>query len=1109
MTRTDRMPVAAALLGMLLALPAAAQEPIRFARTPDISPDGKLVTFSYLGDIWVVETIGGTARAITSHPAHDINPVFSPDGRSIAFSSNRHGSYDVYVVAAHGGKPKRLTSDSASDMACAWTPDGKNVLFASTRSTGFPPSYELFTVPAEGGAARRISPAEGKEGVYSPSGDRLAYVRGPGTWYRKGYRGSSNDDIWICNPDGSDNRRLTDFNGQDGSPMWSADGRSIYYVSEFFGTPANIVKKAATDSIGVPPIQVTHHAEDGVRRARMSRNGEWIVYECGPDLWVLSTRDGSQPRKLAIEVYADDKSNPERIEQFTHNATEFAVSPDEKYVAFAVHGNLFLQQVSLKPANAVRLTETSANDHSIAWAPDGSKILFISDRGGKEDIYLLEANDPEHSRFVEAHQFKVTRLTDTPDAEAGLSFTPDGKRVGFLRSGKLWTMKPDGTDVKAVIDDVHVFDYEWSPDGKWVVYARRDGSFASELYVVPSSGPTAENPARNITRYATFNGDVTWSADGRMIAFLSERRGQANLFVLPLQKPAGQGVTERTTSPLDIDWDDIHVRARAAVPVAVSEAAISPDGSKIAFRANNQGEDLWVASTNGGHMTRLTTGGQSPHQIRWSRRKSPFGGTTDIVYFLDGSGSIRMARPSMGESRSLNAPSPTVIVAPGSTGPNLAGGESITIPFKVTMTIRNDDLYHEMFDQSWRYLSEHFYDAKYHGSNWEAIRSKYRPLVEHVALKEDLYALLYLMLGELNASHLGVTGFGMRPDQVTADLGLLFDENYRGKGLKIAEILKRGPADRRGLNLKPGDYVVAIDGVELTPVIELSKLLNDKADEVVTLTITSDPAADPKDPKARRRVEVKAARRDEISSLMYERWVRKNAARVSELSKGKLGYIHIPSMDEEGLDRFVRSLYSDNFDKEAIVLDVRYNGGGYTHDQVLNYLGAREHTFFRERNGGEGLVLRPYDRKWTKPLVLLINNRSYSDAEIFPNAFRTLGLGKLVGEPTGGLVIGTGAVRLVDGSIFRIPRIGVFTSKGVNMEKEGVRPDVFVEPHPDQIAKGVDAQLDKAVDVLQEEVLALKKKGSGGVASARPTESAAPAPATTPMSPMPPAVGSK
>src|SRR5438128_504221 len=300
--------VAVVTLALLaLASPAAAQEPIRFARTPDISPDGKLVAFSYLGDVWVVEAIGGVARPVTMHTAHDVYPAFSPDGRSIAFSSNRHGSYDVFVVSAQGGKPKRLTSDSAQDVVCGWSPDGKQVLFASTRSTDFPPSYDLYTVSADGGKSRRVTAAEGKEGTFSPKGDQIAYVRGPGTWYRKGYRGSANDDIWICNGDGSNNRQLTHFDGQDSSPMWSPDGSFVYYVSEFFGTPANIVRQ---DSAGrSQPQLLTFHKDDAVRRARISRNGEWIVYECGPDLWVVSTREGNPPRRLAIEIHADDKVN--------------------------------------------------------------------------------------------------------------------------------------------------------------------------------------------------------------------------------------------------------------------------------------------------------------------------------------------------------------------------------------------------------------------------------------------------------------------------------------------------------------------------------------------------------------------------------------------------------------------------------------------------------------------------------------------------------------------------------------------------------------------------------------------------------------------------------
>jgi tricorn protease len=1110
MLRISRISLAILLLALLVHR-TNAQEPIRLARTPDISPDGKLIAFSYKGDIWTVATIGGTARAVTSHPAHDIMPIFSPDGRAIAFSSNRHGSYDVYVVPVQGGRPRRLTVDSAAEMVCGWSPDGKNILYASTCSTAFPHSYELYTVPVEGGMSRRISAAEGKEGVFSPAGDRIAYVRGPGTWYRKGYRGSSNDEIWISNADGSNNRQVTTFNGQDGSPMWSADGKTLFYVSELHGSPANIVRLSLTSRRDAGPTttgkpqQVTSHKDDGVRRARISRDGQWIVYECGADLWVVSTRSDAAPRKLAIEVNADDKSNPEQLRIFTDRATEFALSSDEKFMVFAVHGKLFRRKVGPDP-KVVQMTDGPSNDHSAVWSPDSSKILFVSDRNGHEDIYLLEADDAEHPKLTEAHLFKVKQITNTPEAEFGLSFAPNPKvfalntkvsRVAFLRAGKLWTMNPDGSDPKEIVKDVHVFDYEWSPDGRWIVYARRDGSFASELYIVPAAGPSNLNPARNITRYATYNGDVTWSHDGKKIAFLSERHesGRQYPYVLPLEKPAAPNVNERSISgdsSVAIDWDDIHLRAETAAPIPARTAAISPDGSRIAF-VDAQGHDLWVANSSTRQLTRLTTGHVSPRQIVWSKPRVslPKGPPkpedimraalgTDIIYYLDGSGSIHLVRAS------------------GSSGPPL--------PFRIKMHVRTEELYLEMFDQTWRYLAEHFYDSKFHGHDWNAIKTKYRPLVKQIAMKEDLYSLLYMMLGELNASHLGIIGHLTFPEEETADLGLIFDESYRGRGLRIAEILKRGPADRRGLSiLRPGQYVLNIDGVELTEKTELSQLLNGKVGETVSLQVASDPA---KPAEERRRVEIAAVSRDAIQPLMYDRWVENNARRVAELSKGRLGYIHIPSMDDTGVDRFLRSLYSDNYDKDGIVLDVRFNGGGFTHDKILNYLGSREHTIFKDRNGGEGLVLHRSDRKWHKPLVLLINNRSYSDAEIFPSAFRTLGLGKLVGQPTGGFVIGSSAVQLIDGSILRIPRIGVYTTKGVNMEKEGVKPDVVVEDHPDQLAKGIDAQLVEAVEVLQKGVLAWKKKQQGD-SETKASESASAvhpsAPPSENVPPMPPA----
>ncbi|MBY0458611.1 MAG: PDZ domain-containing protein, partial [Gemmataceae bacterium] len=427
--------------------------------------------------------------------------------------------------------------------------------------------------------------------------------------------------------------------------------------------------------------------------------------------------------------------------------------------------------------------------------------------------------------------------------------------------------------------------------------------------------------------------------------------------VLSLQKPVADGGAK---PPADqIDWDDVHLRVERPTTMSAEYGAVSPDGLQVAFRSTSNGDDLWVVSSNGQSLTRLTSGNQAPSWIRWS--KKPGGGT---VYFLNGKGEFCYLRTGFAFGNPPFEPS--------------------KVAFGAKLTIKREEEFGEMFAQCWRALADNFYDPKHHGTDWKAVRQKFLPLVEHTATREDLYALISLMLGELNASHLGISGRLPTPDEWTADLGLIFDEKHTGPGLRVLEVLRRGPADKRGLSIRPGDVVLAIDRVPLTDQVNVSKLLNNKAGEGVLLEVASDPL----DARTKRKVEVIAVTRARASQLMYERWVELNAAAVAKASGGTVGYIHIPSMDEQGLDAFVRALYSDHFDKEAIVIDVRFNGGGFTHDQVLNYLAGKEHTLFKQRDGGEGLVLRATDRKWTKPMVVVANNRSYSDAEIFPHAFR-------------------------------------------------------------------------------------------------------------------------
>jgi tricorn protease len=1068
------------LAGLVLfaSFSTAAAEPIHLGRSPDLSPDGKWVAFSYLGDVWIVSSAGGTARPVTMHERHDTTPVFSPDGKSLAFASNRHGNYDVFVVPFEGGRPTRLTHDSADDFPTGWSHDGKELLFASTRDFDFPPRTELYAVDATGGEARHVSLHEAREGAWSPDGKALAYTRGPGTWYRKNYRGSSNDDIWLCDPDGMHSRQITTHLGNDNAPMWAPDGRFLYYVSDRFGVP-NIVRQKIADDLSGPvgvPEQVTFHKDEGVRKARLGAGGKAFVYERGFDLYIHDL-DTKKSRKLDIEAYADERGNPERVVSFTKDASEFSLSHDEKRIAFVVQGNIFLMPRT--GGKAKQLTDAAAYDHGVTWAPDGKKLLFLSDRSGFEDIYALESDDPEHADLSAAHKFKVTQLTKTPEPEYGMEFSPDGKRVSFLRAGKLMTMKPDGTDEKPLAQDGHVFDYEWSPDGKWVCYARNDNSFASELFIIPSTGPTAENPARNITRFATYNGGITWSRTGNRIAFISRRRrDSSNAYVIALNKAGA-------ASSKEFDWEGIHLRVKQPTTMETTSCSISSDGSKIAFRGGRGSEDdLWVASVDGGQTMRITAGSMGPSQLHWSRLFA------SQIYFRDSSGQIRTANTTVpAKTDSAQASEAPPRRGGFGAGATESSQQALVIPFIAKKTVRRDDQFAEIFEQSWRALEENFYDRHYHGVDWQKVRERYRPMLKHCALREDLYYLIYLMMGELNASHLGISGNMPASEQNTANLGLFFDPHFAGPGLKVTEILKGGPADRHESKVKVGDVIVAIDGTTLSRKVDVSDLLNDKAGETVELTIARDPA----DPKKTHRIETQAIGRTQAHQLCYERWIERNAAQVDKLSGGKLGYIHIPAMNEAGVERFLRALY-DSFDKEGIVIDVRYNGGGNTHETILNYLLGKEHTKFSGRDGTEGFVLNSADRKWSRPLTLLINNRSYSDAEIFPNAFREYKLGKLVGQATGGHVIGTREIKLIDGTSFRTPRIGVTTSKGVNMERAGVIPDVAVDIHPDQLARGEDPQLEKAVEVLLEDVVARR---------ARPSASPTPAVTQQPQPPLP------
>ncbi|MEZ8217842.1 WD40-like Beta Propeller Repeat [Candidatus Fervidibacteria bacterium JGI MDM2 SSWTFF-3-K9] len=1041
-----RKAVVAILLVFVAVATAQDLEPARFLRFPAFSPDGKQIAFSYMGDIWVAPAEGGNAIRLTVHPAHDIRPRFSPDGKWIAFNSNREGNYDIFLMPATGGRPKRLTYHSANDILGDWSPDGRWIVFSSNRDHRF---AQICLLEVETGYVRRLTSDETSlhSPTFSPDGRYIVFCRGGTSWWRKGYRGSANSEIWRLPITINGDRittgkpeRLTYYEGNDWFPMVSPDG-TLYFVSDRTGVfniwrmPLSGTRDKGQWTGKAKVEQVTNHA-DRVLYPNLSRDGRFIVYEHDFSLWVVPTR-GGKPKRLTIFAPSDEPQNRLQRLTLTSQATQFALSPDGKQVAFVVRGEIFVVNVE-RGGEAKRITDHPYRDFDIDWSPDGRKLAFISERDGNREVYIVDVRTRE-----------LRRLTNTPDAaESNPEWSPTGNYVAFVRGPfgrQLCWVDVNTGEERVVVEGPFIGEFAWSPDGRWICFNRRDpANNVTDLYIVPWNG----GEPVNVTRMPYWNGSIVWTKDGKNIVFRSNRTdNNVDIYVLPLERPKEKLDEEGSESEkksqerkegekklpeVKIDFTDIHKRIRRLTTTVFNEGsfAVSPDSKTVVFVATPVDQpEIWSVPLEGGSLTRLASG-VSASQLQFS----PDG---NRIYFLSTGGTIRyLTRPA------------------GSLG---------SVNFTARLTVdRVVELQH-MFDEGWRLLKEQFYDEKMHGVDWDAMREKYRPLIEHVAAKEDFYALVSMMLGELNASHLGIGGSTVSGPE-TAYLGVWFDPEHRGPGVKISAVLKNSPADKDESRLNVGEFILAIDGVEVSNNEQIWDALADKAGRVVELLVSDKPTKE-----GARTVKIKPINRGQWSNLLYEGWVEKRKRMVEEWSNGRIGYIHIQAMSQSELRKFEREFYAEVVGKkEALIIDVRFNGGGRIHDELLTILKRRLYAL--EQYRGTPPFTQPF-QVWQKPTVVLINEFSASDAEIFPKAFRDLGLGKLVGVPTYGGVIGTYNVTLIDGTtFFRVPVTGWRTLDGVNLENYGVKPDILVEHSPEDNANENDLQLRAAVDLLLKEL---------------------------------------
>jgi len=995
---------------------------------PAPSPDGSKISFSYYGDIWIVSADGGRAERLTVHTGYDGVSYWSPDGKWITFETDRWGNEDICVIPADGSAPsKRLTYYSMHDFLYGWTPDGEYVLFGSYRHTLM---SALYKISINGGLPQTVTRFSARDVCFMPDGKEFYYVRGGAPWWRRKYKGGNNQDIWLKSlPDGP-SRRITETPGRDGYPMYSQLDNKLYFLSNHAEDGVNNLWRM--DLNGENPEQLTFETED-IHFPKISRDGSVIVYECNGYLYRYDVADGRK-KKISVMVNQGFKENVFTYKVFSRDATEFALSPDEKELAFVVHGDIFVMSLKDgKPDKVVQVTNTPYIEKHVSWHPGKELLIFSSREDGDMDICTVEPATEE--KFYDDLIFNTKKILDTPETEIKPVFSPDGEQIAYFKHRReLYVMDKDGRFSKKLCPENDVLWMDWSPDSKWITFSRTTLGWREDIFVVPADG--SREPV-NISNHPNDDYKPMWSSDGRRIAFAS-RNATGDLwmkYVFLLKEDEEKDMDyweneeEDTTGSVvvKIDFDNIEERIHTVTKVDgyYNYVAQSPDGKQFAIYSNAlNSNDIWTVDWLGKDLKRVTKGNVRPQQftITEDRKK---------IFYVSGSGNLFCA--------------------------DITSGQSTPLGFSVKIGIDRLEERKEVFDEAWWALQDGFYDSDFHGIDWRAMYDKYQDRALKMRTIREFHNIIRMMIGELNASHLGVWK-SRDYKETTGALGIIYDDRYQGDGVKVKDLIPDSPAAEEKVGIEPGDVITHVNGIEIKKGDNFYALLQNKNGKEIMLTVNKKGEV--------KNVKVTPETPYAIMRLIDKNWVESNKKYVHKKSDERLGYLYIASMSTSSLKKFENDLYKE-MDKDGLIIDIRYNGGGNIHDELLNILRRTAYAYSKERGGD-----KEYSSlfKWDKPTVLLINEYCYSDAEIFPAGFKELKLGLVVGTPTFGAVIGTNDIKLLDGSSFRVPGTGWFMLNGVNLENTPVEPDIYVENIPEQDGSSEDAQLTRAIEVLLEQI---------------------------------------
>lgn len=1055
---------------------AAAENAPKWLRDAAISPDGKTVAFTYKGDIFTVPTSGGEATQVTSNQAFDGTPVWSKDGKNIVFLSNREGSDDIFITSAKGGTPRRLTTSSGNEKPLTFLNDSI-LLFSASNLPGRTTARAPFSTQVYQINVNRQNPRPhlfiSQPVITADANDagEILYQdrKGVEDILRKHERSSGTADVWLYK--NGNFSKLTSFNGGDQSPVWGK-GDTFYYVSEKDGTlnvfEANISNKSEK--------QLTKFTKHPVRSLSSSDNG-LLAFSWDGEIYTL--QPGSEPQKLNISITADEYDSDLVKRYVNFGASDIAVSPEGNEVAFIIRGDVYVTTTDYKTTK--RITDTPAQERTVSFSPDGRTLVFDSDVDGIWQLFTAKIKNDKEKEFAYATDLVIEPLYKCETSAMQPQFSPDGKKVAFLEDRTALKVIDLATkNVTTALDGKYNYSYSdgdvpfaWSPDSNWLLisYIGDGGWNNTDIALVKADG----SEVVDLTESGYADNNPKWALDGKALTYTTGRYGM---------KAHGSWGNQQDIVIMVLDdeaWDQFNYTEEEAklADKAKDESKKESDDSKDSKKGkkgkkDSKSENIEKPATkldlaNRRYRTRRLTNRSSN---LYDYFLSPKG---DKLYYVaaatEGGWNMNVVDLKKGDTKVLLKGTSGTLY-PDKKGENLFvmsynGIKKIHLSNSEVKDIEFDAPYDRkpslerayMFDHMAKQVKDKFYDENLHGVDWDYYTSHYREFLPYISNNRDFATLLSEVLGELNASHTGGRYYAPGAPLSTSTLGAYFDEDYDGDGLKIAEIFPRGPLASKGADIQTGDIILAIDGERILPETDYFPLLEGKAGKKVRLEVlkkngtTTYPTVKP--------ISIGGQ-----SEMAYQRWIERNEHIADSLSGGKIGYVHVRGMNTESFQSVYDRLLGKYRNCDAVVVDTRYNGGGWLHNDLAVLLNGKEYVTFKPR--GREIGHEPF-AQWTKPSVMLVNESNYSDAHGSPYAFQALGIGEVVGAPIPGTMTAVWWENQIDPTIvFGIPQVTNVAEDGTILENTQLNPDVIIYNLPLDVENGIDAQLEGAVRRLME-----------------------------------------